>query len=114
MNIEVNHEHGVTVVKLNGSLDVSVQKTLKDKLIEVAESNESDVVVDFESVNFIDSSCLGVLVSLAKRLREKKGDIKISQLSSDVMSIFQITRLDRVFEIFEKNKEAVESYYRAS
>lgn len=112
MKVSIAHDNQVVVVGLSGSLDVSVQKELKDKLIDASQSKETDLVVDFSGVEFIDSSCLGVLVSLAKKLREQKGDIKISRLSSDVKSIFQITRLDRVFEIFDDNKQAVDSYYK--
>lgn len=102
----------VFVVRLQGSLDVAVQTALKEKLQEFAEKNDDDIVLDFTSVHFIDSSCLGALVALLKRIRERKGDIKIAHLSDDVRSIFQITRLDRVFEIFDTTDEAVTSFYR--
>jgi anti-anti-sigma factor len=52
------------------------------------------------------------MVSLVKGLREKKGDIKLVALTDDVRSIFQITRLDRIFQIFDTVQEAVESFYK--
>ncbi|MBF0105627.1 MAG: STAS domain-containing protein [Deltaproteobacteria bacterium] len=112
MKIETKKENRVMVVTFQGSLDVSNQTKLKDTLAGIADAGESDVVFDFKDVNFIDSSCLGVLVAITKRLREIKGDIKLTGLSDDVRSIFQITRLDRIFEIFASNKEAVDSFYR--
>lgn len=114
MIIEVLKEHDVNVVRLKGSLDVSLQKKLKDKLTNISEAEENDIILDFAKVTFIDSSCLGSLVSLTKMVREKKGDIKLSNLSEDVLSIFQITRLDKVFEIFDKNEDAVKSFFRRS
>lgn len=102
----------VFIVRLQGSLDVSVQTALKDKLQDFAENNDNDVVLDFTSVHFIDSSCLGALVALMKKIREHKGDIKIAHLSDDVRSIFQITRLDRVFELYDTTDEAVNSFYK--
>ncbi|MBU0504713.1 MAG: STAS domain-containing protein [bacterium] len=112
MDINVKKQHEVAIVGLTGSLDVSVQQVFKDKLVTASHAHENDVVLDFSQVTFIDSSCLGTLVSLAKNLRENKGDIKLSNLRDDVRSIFQITRLDRVFEIFENNEEAVDSFYK--
>lgn len=108
----VTIEQDVAVVTLKGSLDVSVQKELKEELLEVAENKQNDIALNMAHVEFIDSSCLGVLVSLAKRFREKKGDIKLFGLTDDVRSIFQITRLDKVFEVFEGQAETVDSFYR--
>lgn len=108
----VNKQNDVVVVEFEGSLDVSLQQKLKDKLDDCVRDHGRDMVLDFNSVSFIDSSCLGVLVSCARRLREKKGDIKLSRLSDDVRSIFQITRLDKIFEIHETKEQAVDSYYK--
>lgn len=101
----------VLIVALEGSLEVSKQQDLKDNLLRLARE-QNDMILDFANVAFIDSSCLGALVSLTKSLREDRGDIKLVNLSEEVQSIFQITRLDRIFEIFEATDEAVESFYR--
>lgn len=99
------------VLQLQGSLEVDLQGMLKEKIEEIS-GKESDIVLDFSEVTFIDSSCLGALVSSVKSLRGKKGDLKLSCLQEDVRSIFQITRLDKIFEIFENVEEAIESYYK--
>lgn len=101
----------VTVVALAGNLDLSVQKKLQAELSQIFKENELDTILDFSEVVFIDSACLGVLVSLVKELRQKKGDIKLVKLTDDVKSIFQITRLDKIFHIYDVMQEAVESYY---
>ena len=113
MIAEVKKISDVMVVELVGSLDVSLQSDLKGKLTKVfAENQDGDVVLDFQKVNFIDSSCLGVLVAFARKLRGTKSDIKLVNLTEDVRSIFQITRLDKIFEIFDEVQEAVNSFYR--
>lgn len=110
MITKTENRSDVIVVDLEGVLEVSLQQTLKDKLLQIARE-QNDMVLNFSQVTFIDSSCLGALVSLAKTLREQKGDIKLVRLTDDVQSIFQITRLDRIFEIFESVDSAVESFY---
>lgn len=112
MKLEVLKENEVTILQIRGSLDVSHQSNLKDQLYQVVDNGGNDIVFDFQAVNFIDSSCLGVLVALTKKLRGKNGDIKLTNLSEDVKSIFQITRLDKIFEVFENNQEAVNSFFR--
>jgi anti-sigma B factor antagonist len=105
-------QNEVLVVGLQGSLDVSIQSEFKDELSKLAKEGDNDLILNFSEVSFIDSSCLGVLVSMSKALREDKGDIKLVGLSDDVRSIFQITRLDRVFEIFKELDTAVNAFYR--
>lgn len=112
---EVKKINDVMVVELIGSLDVSLQVELKDKLLRTfAENRDGDVVLDFKKVNFIDSSCLGVLVSLTRKLRVNKADIKLVNMTDDVRSIFQITRLDKIFEIYDDVDEALDSFYKKS
>lgn len=108
----VKSESDVTVATLVGSLDVSVQKELRDELEGLAKAQE-DIVLECSQVSFLDSSCLGILVSITKSLRDRKGDIKFAALTDDVRSIFQITRLDRIFELYDSVSEAVESYYKS-
>lgn len=107
---EVRMESEVAVAALAGSLDVSLQKNLKNELERLAQE-QADIVLDMSGVVFIDSSCLGALVAMAKVLRGRDGDIKLSLLSEDVLSIFQITRLDRVFGIYDSVEEAIAAYY---
>ncbi len=108
--IEINND--VTVIHMQGSLDVSLQKKLKDELVLISEKNPNDLILELSKVDFIDSSCLGTLVSVSKLLRTKEGDLKLANPTDDVRSIFNITRLDRVFEIFDSTPEAVESYFK--
>lgn len=108
---EVRLVNEVAVATLVGTLDVAVQKNLRDELERVAQE-QGDIVLDLSQVSFIDSSCLGALVAVAKALREKQGDVKIAGLRDDLLSIFQITRLDRVFNIFDTVEDAAASYYK--
>ncbi|OVE80530.1 hypothetical protein BVY03_06115 [bacterium K02(2017)] len=112
MKLNLAKENDVTILSGTGSLDVSVQNHLKDRIDETIHAGVKDLIFDFSEITFIDSSCLGILVSATKNLRESKGDIKLSNLSEDVRSIFQITRLDRIFEIFDLKNEAIDSYFR--
>ena len=109
---EVNLINEVAVLKLQGSLEISIHKDLKDQLLKTASEYEDDMVLDFSEVTFIDSSCLGAIVSVTKELRNQKGNVKIVNLTDDVYSIFQITRLDKVFQIYDDINQAVESYFK--
>jgi anti-sigma B factor antagonist len=64
------------------------------------------IVLDLSEVDFVDSSGLGAIVASLKMLGGK-GDLVISGASDKVMSLFKLTRMDRVFQIFATRDEAV-------
>ena len=113
MNINIQNKEDVIIAELSGALDVAIQADLKDELSKITEMNNDDLVLDFKRVSFIDSSCLGALVAITKKIRESGGDIKIANLNDDVRSIFQITRLDKIFDIHENIEQAVQSFYKS-
>jgi anti-anti-sigma factor len=69
------------------------------------------MVVDLSQCEFIDSTFLGVLVISLKRLATKAGDMKLVGFQPGVKSMFELTRMYRVFESFPTKQEAVESFH---
>lgn len=74
------------------------------------ENGSSKIVVDLSSLSFMDSSGLGALVSAVKTARAADGDVRLCGLSAEVRSIFQLTRLFKVFKVFDNVDEAVDSF----
>ncbi len=66
-------------------------------------------VVDLGEVSFVDSAGLGALVRLYKRVRIGEGDVRLARVSPNVMQILELTRLNRVFDIFDSPQEAAAS-----
>jgi len=100
----------VGVLSLSGNLDISKQTRFKEEIVKSLGTEVSRVVLNFKGVSFIDSACLGVLVSLLRRLKTQGGDVRICSPQEEVRSIFQITRMDRLFKMFDQVDEAVKSY----
>jgi len=65
------------------------------------------IVINFEKVNFIDSSGIGLIVSIFKTMQQKEGRFALSNLSAKNMEIFSITRLNKILDIFNSEAEAV-------
>lgn len=106
----VLRKEDVIVILLEGNLDIGNKTNLKEELVKKIPGDTSNVILDLMEVSFIDSACLGALVGLARLLRKNKGDLRLCSLPEEVLSIFQITRLDKVFEIYETSKDAIASY----
>ena len=99
------HPHQCELV-LKGEIDVYTAPKLKAELVETIESGCANIVVDLEGVTFIDSSGLGVLVSALRRAREREGAVRVVCTRENILKIFRITGLDKVFPVFSDLAEA--------
>jgi anti-sigma B factor antagonist len=72
---------------------------LRENFYKLIEKGEKHFKLNFSECTFIDSTGLGVLVSVYKRCMEKDGSFKLYSVNPQVMKIFKLTRLDRVFQI---------------
>jgi anti-anti-sigma factor len=82
----------------------------KNILINAIEQGERKIVVDFSQCDFVDSTFLGGLVVSLKRMTTVKGDIRLVGFRPPVRSMFELTRMHKVFEAFESVEDAVKSF----
>jgi len=110
--MEIGHEtiNDVEVLKLDGRLDASSAKDFKEKVGSLSRENRVKLVIDMGGVDFIDSSGLGSLVSSLRTVNKLGGDIKISALQDQVRAIFELTRLHRIFGIYDDSTAAAMSF----
>ena len=76
-------------------------REFKDRICALVHGRACQIIVDLTNVDFIDSSGLGALISALKILRGNGGDLVLCSMSHQVRSVFEITRLLRVFEVFD-------------
>lgn len=111
MDIKTELTEGITVLFVREDrLDANNSEELKAELRRLFESGTKDLVIDLKEILFIDSSGLGVLVSGYKNSSTLHGSLKLSNLQSQVRSMFELTRLHRVFDIFTTVDDALQSY----
>ncbi len=108
MAFQVTKENDVTVVAVEGQLIVGNRQELKQKVLEELEDGARKFVVDFDQTGYIDSSGLGVLVSLSKKIREQGGELRLAGLNEDLRTLFELTKLDTLFKIADSRAEALE------
>src|SRR5215467_4433556 len=95
------------VISLAGEVDLYTAPEFKQQLLEVIAQGGKDVIVDFTDTTFIDSTTLGVLVGGVKRLRSNDGQLSLVCSDRNITKIFEITGLDRVFDIHPSRDEAI-------
>ncbi|HOP06945.1 MAG TPA: STAS domain-containing protein [candidate division Zixibacteria bacterium] len=110
MEIVTKESGEVSVMELRGRLDLASGATLKEEIKNLFEKERTSIHLNLSRVEFINSSGLGALVSIMKEVRLRKGRLTLSDLASYVQEIFDITQLSHIFEIFNTEEEAVNSY----
>lgn len=93
--------------KIMGGPDAGV---LNDKLHELIDHNKTNVVVDLGEVDWMNSSGLGILIQALNTMRNNGGDIKLANVTERIKSLLMITKLTRIFEIFDTVPDAVASF----
>ncbi len=106
LDIKVDRAQSVCTMTLVGEVDVYTAPKVKEELVSAIEGGCSNVIIDMQGVGFIDSSGLGVLVSALRRARERDGAVRIVCTRDNILKIFRITGLDKVFPIFSDVAEA--------
>ena len=107
LEMNVSESDGLAVLSVLGEIDVATAPPLRQRLIGLVDDGWKRIVVDLEGVDFLDSTGLGVLVSVLKRLRTNGGDLLLVCTRSQVLKVLEITGLTNVFPIFETVEAAV-------
>lgn len=110
MSFTIRKSANVCVVDVEGQLIVGNRQELKQKVLDELERGERRFLVDFSQTGYIDSSGLGVLVSLSKKIREAGGELRLASLNDDLKTLFELTKLDTLFQIAPSREAALASF----
>jgi anti-sigma B factor antagonist len=110
MDIDVKESGKITVVVPQGDVDMAVADEIRQRLTGLVDQGRTQLVLDLAAVMYIDSSGLGALVAAMKHARAAGGDIKVCMLESDVRSLFEMTRLNKVMAVHATRQEAIAAW----
>ena len=99
IDVNFNKEKDNWNVALEGELDISSSTNLKENLSNITEDDVKDLIINMQNLDYIDSTGLGILVGVLKRLKQKQKDIYILNTKPNVKKIFTITGLDKIFKL---------------
>jgi len=101
LQVRVSHDGSRCVVELTGELDVSTSEPLRAELLQAIDDGCRDVTIDMSGLALIDSTGLGVLVGVMKRILQHDGQMQLRAPRPAARKVFDITGLDRVFTIID-------------
>lgn len=89
---------------------VELSGEFKNKLKKEIESGKIKILVDLGDAEFMDSSFLGALVTGLKHVKSKGGQLKIVGLKPPIYAMFELTRMNRIFDIFHSVEDALNNF----
>src|ERR1700739_3307610 len=108
MAFDVRDHDGVAVISSSGDLDATSGPELEKALERLLGDGRRNVLVNLNGTSFVDSAGLATLVKALKRLRAAGGKLFLAELTPAVRRVFELTRLDRAFELFSSEGEGVQ------
>ncbi|HMB20365.1 MAG TPA: STAS domain-containing protein [Spirochaetota bacterium] len=101
MDIDIRDKDTTVEIVIDGDIEMMSIKNFKQKLMDVGQNRDVDIDLDLSNVDYIDSSGVGVLISLLK-LQKKKGKLlNISKVSPKVLNVLKLSSLSEVFKLEE-------------
>lgn len=109
MRIDIKKEKNILILTpLVKSIDSSNSISLKAQSLDLINQGNYNIILNLTNIDFIDSNGLGSIISMFKVLSEK-GSLSIFGTKSTVKSLFKITKMDRVFQMYNTESEAVQA-----
>ena len=101
IDIEFNEEKNIWVIVPEGEIDIYTSPKLKDTLTRMLKDKEADILIDSKKLDYVDSTGLGALISILKKVKEQDNMIYMENVKPNIRKLFDITNLDKVFVIKE-------------
>ena len=114
LNLATQTKDGVLVVHCSGRIVFGEEAVLLRDTVKEAVTQNNRIVLDLAEVNYIDSGGLGTLVALRTTAINAGGTVKLASLTRRVDDLLQITKLATVFDVYDSEEEAVESFRKAA
>jgi anti-anti-sigma factor len=111
--LAVSSQKDVSVVEFtnNKILDESVLEEIRSALSRLVESAAvPKLALDFSNVDYMSSAALGLLINVNKSIRDKNGQLRLSNIKPQIFEVFVTTKLNKVFKVMNTRQEALESF----
>lgn len=110
MNLKFENKGDVVVCCVDGEVDINTSPSIKKTFDKAMQKKSDRVIINLKNVTYVDSSGLATLVEILKNMRQYGGKLKLCNLSPKIKSLFEITKLEKLFDIQPDEEEAIASF----
>jgi anti-sigma B factor antagonist len=107
LSVQIEEHDGWALARVHGDVDIATAPRLREQLVALVAKGQTRLVVDLDGVGFMDSTGLGVVISVLKRTRTHGGDLRLVANQESLTSLFQLTGLDRTLPLCTSVEAAI-------
>ncbi|MBF0569177.1 MAG: STAS domain-containing protein [Candidatus Omnitrophica bacterium] len=109
MDIALEKINDITLVSLKGELNMENTHRLRGTFKKILKEKKAKVLIDFDDVPFIDSSGIALLIEIVQSFGKANGRMCLCHINSKILSVFEITKVSKLFGIYDSHEEALRS-----
>ncbi len=111
--LSVSEEKGIRVIEFtnNKILDEGNIAAIQETLNAIIDENENPrLLLDFATVDHLSSAALGMLINVNNRVKQKNGQLRLANIKPQILEVFVITKLNKLFKILPTRTEALANF----
>lgn len=110
MKIREERRNDILICVIEGEININTSPEMRKAFDKIIRDDEKKVVIDFTGVSYIDSSGLATLIEMFQRLKKTGGHMRLANMSQKAKNIFEITKLHKLFEIYDSLQDALNNF----
>lgn len=107
MEIEVIKKETISILKITGDVDLYSSPRVRKQVVSLVSKQNKNLLVDLADVTYMDSSGVATLVEALQLTRKLGGKLRLFNLGTTVRDVFDLSRLDKVFDICDNEQQAL-------
>ncbi len=108
MELEIKDNKKFSLLAIKGDVDLYSSPRVRNKILPIVNKKHAILLVDFAEVDYMDSSGVATLVEALQIVNRNNGKLRLFNLRQPIKDVFELSRLDKVFEIYEDKQAAFE------
>ena len=108
MELEVDRRVNYSILKIKGDVDLYSSPQVRKQIIPLVDKKNANLLVDFAGVTYMDSSGVATLVEALQLTNKNGGKLRLFNLAQPIKDVFELSRLDKVFDICENEQQVLE------
>lgn len=110
MAVKIEPKNGIAVCYIDGEIDINSSPAIKKSFDKLLSSKAPKLVINLAKVTYVDSSGLATMVEILKNMKSYGGRMRLACMSPKIKSLFEITKLEKLFEILADEETAISNF----
>ena len=110
VDVKIEKKGNVLILKMKGRLDAISSPAAEKKVFECINNGETNLLLDFEGVDYLSSAGMRMLLSTTKKLKGLSGKLVLCSINNNVMDVLKMSGFDHVLELCDDEESALQKF----